>query len=197
MKKRDLLQLFNDEAEASTNQAESSAEDKPEAESEKSNEAKYTDDDLDRIISDKFAKWEQKKAKELSEAQKLAEMSAQEKLEYEKSQIQAELDKLRAENNRSQMSREARKILKEKEINASDELVSMLIGDSAETTKSNIEAFGALFKEEVEKAVKEALKGNPPKSSSNNNGITREQIEAVTNRTERQKLIAENQHLFK
>jgi len=197
MKKRNLLQLFNDEAEQNTDQVESSADDNTEAHSEKSNEAKYTDDDLDRIISDKFAKWEQKKAKELSEAQKLAEMSAQEKLEYEKSQIQDELDKLRAENNRSQMSKEARKILKEQEINASDELISMLIGDSAEITKNNIEAFGTLFKTEVEKAVKEALKGNVPKATSNNNGITKEQIEAITNRTERQRLIAENQHLFK
>lgn len=58
------------------------AEDKP----------KYSDKDLDNIISKKFAKWQEKQQKAVDEAKKLAEMNATQKAEYERDQLQKELD---------------------------------------------------------------------------------------------------------
>ena len=42
-------------------------------------EAKYTDDDLDRILNRKFAEWQKKKDKEVDEARGLASMTEEEK----------------------------------------------------------------------------------------------------------------------
>lgn len=53
-----------------------------------------------------------------------------------------------------------------------------------------------LYKAAVQAAVKEALKGNPPKCGSGGKSMTKEQIMAVSNPLERQKLIAENIALF-
>ena len=45
--------------------------------------------------------------------------------------------------------------------------------------------------------LKDALKGNPPKAGSGGKGnMTKDQILAITNPAERQRLIAENMELF-
>ena len=71
-----------------------------------------------------------------------------------------------------------------------------LVSDDAEKTKSTVEAFSNVFKEAVQAAVKDALRGNPPKASGGN-GITKERIMSVKNREERQRLINENMELFR
>lgn len=55
-----------------------------------------------------------------------------------------------------------------------------------------------MYKEAVQKAVKDALKGKPPKAGNGGGKppMTKEQILAVKNPSERQKLIAENITLF-
>ena len=91
----------------------------------------------------------------------------------------------------------ARKMLSEENITVPDEIIMNLVSDDAEKTKSAVESFAKVLKDAVQAAVKEALKGNPPKA---NNGstttVTREQILAVKDRAERQRLIAENPQLF-
>ena len=46
-------------------------------------ELKYSDEDLDRIVNQKFAKWQKQKEAELEEAQKTAKMTAAEKEKHE------------------------------------------------------------------------------------------------------------------
>ena len=73
-----------------------------------------------------------------------------------------------------------------------------LVAEDADGTKKAVEAFATMYKEAVKNAVKEALKGNPPKAGNGGNKptMTKEQILAVKNPSERQKLIAENITLF-
>lgn len=67
----------------------------------------------------------------------------------------------------------------------------------AEDTKTAVEAFAKMYKAAVQAAVKDALKGNPPKAGSGGKGnMTKDQILAITNPAERQRLIAENMELF-
>ena len=95
------------------------------------------------------------------------------------------------------MSKTARKMLADEEINIPDELLSHLVSDSAEDTKASVESFVKLYKAAVQAAVKDALKGNPPKAGTGGNQtMTKEQIMAVKNPSERQRLIAENITLF-
>ncbi len=72
-----------------------------------------------------------------------------------------------------------------------------IITDDAEKTKSNVTSFTSLFKSAVQTAVKDALKHKTTGGSSSGNGVTKESIMAITNRAERQKMIAEHLDLFK
>lgn len=161
----------------------------------KPKEVKYTDDDLDKIINKKFAEWQEKKQKEIDEAKKLAGMSAQEKTEHELNETKQQLEMLMKQQTLTEMSKTARSILSEKNINVSDDLLSMLVSSDADKTKSNIDSFVTLFQSSVKSAVAEALKGNVPKTGTTS-GITKEQIMSVKNRNERQRLIQENIGLF-
>ena len=158
---------------------------------------KYTDEDVDKIINRKFAEWEKKQQAKVDEATKLAEMNATEKAEYKASQLEAELNKLKEKDTLAEMSKTARKMLSEEEINIPDELLSHLVSTDAEDTKNTVQAFAKLFKDAVQDAVKDKLKGNPPKRGTGGKGnVTREQILAIKNPSERQRMIAEHMDLF-
>lgn len=53
-----------------------------------------------------------------------------------------------------------------------------------------------MYKVAVQAAVKDALRGNPPKGGTGGKTMTKEQIMAISNPVERQRLIAENIALF-
>ncbi len=158
--------------------------------------AKYTDEDVNRLINQKFAEWQRKKDAELDEARRLAGMNAQEKAEHERDQMRQELEELKRQNTIAEMSKVARKMLAEEEINIPDELLGHLVTVDADDTKGAVKAFTKLFKDSLQSAVKEALKGEPPKTGGGKNGITKEQIMKVQNRAERQRLINEHMDLF-
>ena len=174
MKKRFFdLQLFADEGTTETTATEQTTETqetetkaaettatKPEE------EKKYSDADLDKIIGKKFAEWQTKKDKEVNEAKKLAEMNAQQKAEYERDQIQKELDELKKANSLAEMQKTARKMLSDEGINVPDELLSLMVTTEAEETKAGIDKFIPLFKDAVERAVKETIRGETPKTGT-------------------------------
>lgn len=163
-------------------------------------EKKYTDEDVDRIINQKFAQkfseWEKKQSKAKDEAEKLAGMNAEQKEKYENEQLKKQVQELLRKDALGKMATVARGILGEKNISVSDDLIEMLISDDAEKTKSSVDSFITAFQSAVEKAVKDALKGNPPKKTSEPASITKEQIMKVKDPLERQKLINEHMDLF-
>lgn len=194
--KLQLLADDNSGDNAPTDNSEQKGTENNNSEDKKQNEKKYTDDEVNEIINKKFEKWTKQKEKEMDEAKKLADMTAQEKVEYERNQLKKELEELRNANTISEMSKTARGILKERNIDISDELLSMLVTKEADTTKKNVEGFAEMFDKAVEKAVNEKLKGNPPKKGPGNKTLTKEDILNIKDRTERQKKIAENMELF-
>lgn len=141
-------------------------------------------------------KWKALTDDKLSEAEKLAKMTKEEKAEYKTKQLEKELAALKRQNAVTEMAKTARKMLAEEEINIPDELLGHLVSESAEDTKAAVESFSKMYKAAVQAAVKDALKGNPPKGGSGGKSMTKEQIMAVSNPLERQKLIAENITLF-
>ncbi len=162
-------------------------------------EKKYSEEEVDRLLARKFAEMEakrEKKAKEENEAKKLAEMNEQQRTKYELDQLRNELNDYKNREAKTAMANQARAMLQEENINVSDELLANLVSKDAESTKASVESFVSLFKAAVDKAVKEAYKGETPKKGGSS-GLTAEQIMKVENRTERQRLINENLHLFK
>ena len=163
---------------------------------DKSSEKKYSDKDLDAILDKRFARWKADQEKEKAEAKRLADMNAQERAEAERDKVKKELDELKAKNAIAEMTNEARKMCTEHNINVGDDLLSVLVNQDADKTKKAVDSFVKMFEQEVEKAVKEKLKGNGPKRGGSNKGVTRESILNITDPMERQRMIAENMDLF-
>lgn len=166
------------------------------AEPDNKDTKKYSDADVDEIINKKFAKWQREQEKKISEAEKLAGMNAQEKAEHERDTLQKELDELKRANNIAEMEKTARTMLHDDGVNVPDEVLSSLIADDADNTKGKVEAFSKAFKEAVQTAVKDALKGKAPATGKGGSTLTKADILKITNRAERQKAIAEHIDLF-
>lgn len=142
-------------------------------------------------------KWQTLTDSKVSEAEKLAQMTSEEKEKYRADKAEKELADLKRQIALGDMAKTARKMLADEQITLPDEIVMNLVSDDAEKTKESVEGFAKAFKEAVNAAVKEALRGNPPKAGTGGaKPITRDEIMAVKDRAERQKLIAENPQLF-
>lgn len=170
------LQLFADEAApeagTSTEPEKPTEENKPGTEQKPkgggTDDKKYSDEDVNKLIDMKFAEWQKKKDKEVDEAKKLADMNAQQKAEYERDKLQKELDDYKRKDALAEMSKTARKMLSDEGINISDELLSRLITTDAAETKSAVDSFTKLFKAAVDDAVKDKARGTTPKNITNN-----------------------------
>lgn len=106
------LQLFADDPAPDTGSdegAEAPEGKPPEDKLEKPEQGKkrYTDEDVDDIINRKFAEWQKKQQKAVNEAKKLAEMNAQQKAEYERDQLQKELDDYKRKDSLAEMTKTA------------------------------------------------------------------------------------------
>lgn len=197
------LQLFSEEPDS---QGEPNGQSEPNGESGEKDPkpeelsgkpaAKYTDDDLDRIINQKFAAWQKQQEKKISEAERLGQMTEAEKAAERMKVLEDKIHSYEVAAAKGEMTKQARAILQDANIHASDEIISNLVAEDAETTKAAVENFAALFNDAVEKAVKEKLKSEPPKSGSRSSGLTKAQIMAIPNTKERQRAIAENLELF-
>lgn len=190
------LQMFAEEAAEQT--AEPTEYAKTETKEPKS-EKKYSDEEVDRILSKKFAKWKEQEEKAVKEAEKLAKMDAIQKAEYEREQMQKELDEYKRKDALASMTNTARSMLADANISVSDELLSVMVSTDADETKAAIDAFKDAFNAAVEKAVKERIKGEPPTKGGTPNiapTLTKEQIMAIKDPELRQKRMLENKELF-
>ena len=152
---------------------------------------------IDTAVTNAQKKWRDIHDDKLSEAEKLAKMTSEEKAAYRMSQMEKELNAFKEKDALAEMSKTARKMLAEDEINIPDELLAHLVSTDAEDTKNTVQTFAKLFKDAVQDAVKDKLKGNPPKRGTGGKGsVTRDQILAIKNPSERQRMIAEHMDLF-
>ena len=213
MKKIIDLQLFADDAAGTATESKASgadtaekintaAADQTDAKDKKatsSDEKKYSDADLDEIINKKFARWQKDQQKAVNEAQKLATMDATQKAEYERDQLQKELDDYKRKAALSEMSKTARKMLTDEGISVSDELLNLLVTTDAGETKAAVDGFKKAFKNAVEEAVKERVKGKAPTTGTGGGttSMTKEAIMAIKDPELRQQKMLENKHLFK
>ena len=142
-------------------------------------------------------KWKALTDDKLTEAEKLAKMTKEEKAEYRAKKAEKELEELKKMNARTELAKTARKMLADEDINIPDELLGNLVADDADGTKTAVESFAKMYKEAVQAAVKEAIKGKPPKAGTGGgNTITKEQMMDIKDPSERQKMIRDNINLF-
>ena len=157
---------------------------------------KYTDADVDEIVSKRLAKWEKQQAAKVEEAAKLAEMNAQQKAEYERDKVQKELDEYKRRDTVNAMVAESRRQLSEQGIAVSDDVLARLVGETAEETKASVDAFSTAFTAAVEDAVKKQLAGKAPAAGVATKTMTKEEILAIKDPIVRQAAIRDNIGLF-
>lgn len=168
----------------------------PEPKQDNKQQPKYTDADVDEIISKRFAKWEKQQAAKVEEAAKLAEMNAQQKAEYERDKVQKELDEYKRRDTVNAMVAESRRQLSEQGIAVSDDILARLVGETAEETKASVDAFSMAFTAAVEDAVKKQLAGKAPAAGVATKTMTKEEILAIKDPITRQAAIRDNIGLF-
>lgn len=148
-------------------------------------------------VTNAQSKWQALTDNKLTEAEKLAKMTKEERQNYELEQLKKKLADYEKAGARTELARTAREMLVQENVNIPDKLLSNLVTDEADSTKESVEAFIKLYKEAVQSAVKDMLKGQTPKNKTNDTQMTKEQIMSVKNAKERQRLIAENIDLFR
>ena len=161
---------------------------------------KKAGDDFDKKFAQKFAEMQKKHQKEIDEAKKLEQMSAEEKAQKEMEDLKSQIEALKTSNAKAEMMKSARSILSDKNITIGDDLLGTLVTTEAESTKKNVEEFATAFSAAGKDAVKKAMAGKTPEGSrdgSNNNTITKEEILKVQDQRERQRLMAEHLDLFR
>ena len=132
-------------------------------------EKKYTESEVNEIIDKNLAQWKATQEKEQSEAKKLAKMSADEKIEYENQQLKDKIAELERTQALNEMSKVARGLLADEQINVSDALLARLITEDAEVTKETVSEFIKMYQADLETAVNARLNKSAkvPKTQSN------------------------------
>ena len=138
-------------------------------EPQQTGERMFTQAEVDEIIGKRLAKerakHEQEVATKVSEAERLAKLTGDEKIKEEIKIAQEELDRTKKEFAAMKAEFDQQQMLAQvtKELNARNLPIGMadkMIGKDAETTKANIDAFEATWKESLEAAIKNEIKGN-------------------------------------
>jgi hypothetical protein len=159
----------------------------------------YTEDEvnalIDKVVGQKFAKWQKEQKKATDEAAKLATMTAQERAEHERDELQKQLDEYKRQATMAEMAKEARKIGKEQDVNIPDDILGMIIADDAETTKKSVNAYITAFKAAVLAEVKAQI-GSKTTKKGGSGTVTKEQIMAIKDTKARQEAIKEHMELF-
>lgn len=162
-------------------------------------EAKYTEEDLNRIVQERVAREQQKAKEQQEEAKKLAKMTAQEKIQHELDKANARIAEMERQQTISGLKQTATQILGESGINADEALLNMVVTDTADNTQANIKSLLAIIEAKSEEMLQAKLKGAAPKvvpSATQTGAMTREQILAIEDTEVRQAAIAKNIHLF-
>ena len=128
----------------------------------------FTQEELNAAVEKRIAR-ERKQTEErikeaVTEAQKVAKMSADERAQHEKEELEKTLKQRETEITKRELRAEAKSQLSDKGLPV--ELAEVLPYTDAETTNQALEAVEKVFRLAVEKGVNERLKGQAPKVNS-------------------------------
>lgn len=167
--------------------------------SEKPTEKTFTQQEVDDIVKSRIEREIKKLTAKAQEPKKLTEINEIETLKSELQETQKALQELTTQHIKTELRAKASDILNSNGIKPNEKMLDILVADNAETTHDNIKAFTDLLKTQAVDIVKVQMKGATPVSTTANatKTVTKAEIMAIKDVNERQKMIAENLHLFK
>ena len=158
------------------------------AEPKPAQEKKYTDAEVDAILNRKFAKWQKAQDKAVAdaraEAEKVAKMNSEQKRQYEaekKDQLikdqQAEIDRLKQDALRSELSKSAARIMKDDyQIIATQDMLDFAVGTDAESTTANIAKLVGIIMDDRKLQEEKRARGTVPKAYRTDGGEQESEI---------------------
>lgn len=162
-----------------------------------SEEKTFTQAEVKKMIDERLARERAKAEEKAAEVKKLARMNAEQKQQYEIEKANKRAEEAEAKLARLEMRGQARNMLAEANINASDDDLDLIVTDNAETTKTNVDKLKTIIERERENVRKELLAGKTPKINGNNvKAVTKQQFDLMSSK-QRTALYHENPQLFK
>jgi hypothetical protein len=158
-------------------------------------ELKYSDDDVDRIVNEKYAKFAAKKQKEVDEAKKLAKMSKDDKQKFEMDKLKSETQEAQNELAKYQMRDTAKQMILDGGAAPTDEMIDLVTSSDAETTKANVNKALNFAKAIREQVTKELSQGTTPRTVGSPT-LSKQEIMKIQDPIKRQQAIKENLGLF-
>lgn len=122
--------------------------------------AKYSEEDVNKLIDSKYAKWKQQQEAAQTQAKKYEEMTETEKAKFDRDKATAERDALQAQLDKSKMLSTTRQLFSEAGLPADESVISMITTTEADSTKANLEVVKAFAKSIKEAAEREFLLGD-------------------------------------
>lgn len=129
--------------------------------------AKYSEEDVNKLIDSKFAKWKQQQEAAQTQAKKYEEMNDAEKAEFQLNKAQSERDALQAELDKSKMLSTTRQLFAEAKLPADEAIIQMITTTKADSTKANLEVVKSFAKSIKEATEKQFLLGDKQHVSGN------------------------------
>ena len=164
-------------------------------ETELQGEKKYSDADVDRIVGEKYAKFEKQKQKEVDEAKKLAKMNKDEKQKFEMDKLKSEAQEAQNELAKYQMRDTAKQMISDSGVTATDEMIDLVTSSDAETTKINVSKALNFAKAIREQVTKELSQGTTPRTVGSPT-LSKQDIMKIQDPIKRQQAIKDNLGLF-
>jgi len=158
-------------------------------------ELKYSDDDVDRIVNEKYAKFAAKKQKEVDEAKKLAKMSKDDKQKFEMDKLKSETQEAQNELAKYQMRDTAKQMILDGGATPTDEMIDLVTSSDAEATKANVNKALNFAKAIKEQVTKELSQGTTPRTVGSPT-LSKQEIMKIQDPIKRQQAIKENLGLF-
>jgi len=163
----------------------------------------FTQDELDHIVQERVKRAVAKAQKDAedkikqaqSEGERLAKLTKDERAKEEEAKRLADLEAREKAIAIKELRIETQSLLSDEGLPI--EFLDVVMADTAETVKDNIASVRKVFDEAVEKRVNERLTQDKPRRGATAGAMTKAEIMAVQNASERQKLIAENLELFR
>ena len=163
----------------------------------------FTQDELDHIVQERVKRAVAKAQKDAedkikqaqSEGERLAKLTKDERAKEEEAKRLADLEAREKAIAVKELRIETQSLLSDEGLPI--EFLDVVMADTAESVKDNIASIRKVFDEAVEKRVNERLTQDKPRRGTTAGAMTKDEIMAVKDVSERQKLIAENLELFR
>ena len=127
-------------------------------------EKTFTQADIDKILKKEQAKWKRQQEEAVTEAQRLANMTAEQRAQEEAKQREENLARREAELNKRELRAQALETLAGQQLPA--ELADLLDYTDAEKCSASIKVVQKRWQEAVQKGVEARVAGSPPKTGS-------------------------------